>query len=90
MRHKIALTIASIAASATLAVALAAAGFTPGAAQQAVPVSVPLPTATPQIQVDTVYLAPPPPQQTITIQQNAAPVGEGDDGEGNEAGEGDD
>jgi len=72
MTHKIALATASAAAALTLALALAAAGFAPGASQPAGPTSTTAdpaagPAAEPTIQVDTVYVAPPPPQETITV-----------------------
>jgi len=91
MISRIALFIASLAAALTLAVALAAAGFAPGSSQP-VPASsttVPVdPTAAddvtpPPVQVDTIYVAAPPRQQTITVHRVAASNG----GEGNESGE---
>lgn len=89
MRQKIALVVSSIAATTVLTVALAAAGFAPGAVTPAdaapADASVTAPPS-PVIQVDTVYLAPPPPQQTITIKQPvAAGEGEGAEAEGAEA-----
>ena len=74
MTHKIALAVASAAAALTLAVALAAAGFAPRPAVSTAADAAPTTDATaadaapaPTIQVDTIYLAPPPPQQTITV-----------------------
>ena len=94
MINRLALLIASLAAALTLAVALAAAGVAPGAAADP-PVTVPTPGAPTdgglvdrRVQVDTVYLAAPPAQQTITVQKEVPSSGEGD-GEG-EAAEGDD
>lgn len=80
MRQKIALAAASVAATATLTIALAAAGFGPAAPVTAA--ADPTATPTPIVQVDNVYLAPKPTQQTITIQQSAAggeTEGAGDD-----------
>jgi len=69
MTHRIALAAASTGAAVTFAAALAIAGLAPGA-------SVPTAgdalaatdgTSAPTIQVDTIYVAPPPAQETITI-----------------------
>jgi len=71
MLQKTALFIASLAASATLAVALATAGFAPGTpAAPAVAPTAAADTATPApptVQVDKVYIPAPQPQQTITV-----------------------
>ena len=72
MVSKIALFVASLAASLALAGALALAGFAPGAAPStaATPtVAAPAPdvAAQPQVQVDTVYVAPPAKQKTVTV-----------------------
>ena len=91
MRQKIALTVASVAASATLTIALAAAGFAPSPAApvDAAPVNAEVSAApTPIVQVDTIYLDPAPTQETITIQQVAS-AGEHED-EAHEGDEGDD
>ena len=91
MRQKIALTVASIAATATLTIALAAAGFAPSqvAPVNAAPVNAEASAVpTPIVQVDTVYLKPAPTQETITIQQVAS-AGEHED-EAHEGAEGDD
>lgn len=97
MISRIALFIASLAAALTLAVALAAAGFAPGSSQP-VPAStttVPVDPAAaddatpPPVQVDTVYLAAPSEQQTITIHRVAASSG-GEGAESREGAEGDD
>jgi hypothetical protein len=87
MISKAALFVASLAAAFTLAFALALAGFAPGSSQAA-----PASTATSaqsdpaaadvvapdQVQVDTVYVAPPAEQQTITVHKVAASSGEGE------------
>jgi len=87
MTHKIALAAASAAAAFTLAAALAVAGFAPGPAQ---PVSLTStivdPTAEPTVQVDTVYVAPPPKQETITVHKVIKTAG----GEGENESGGDD
>ncbi len=78
MSHKIAVTVASVAATLTLTFALAAAGFAPGApapATAAVSTTVD-PTAQPTVQVDTVYVAAPPKQQTITVHKVVKSSGE--------------
>lgn len=71
MSHKIALTVASATAALTLAVALAAAGFAPGApatsASTAAVADQVVADPTPTVQIDTVYLAPKPKRQTITV-----------------------
>lgn len=90
MVSKIALFVASLVASLALAGALALAGFAPGTAPAtaATPtVAPPAPdvAAQPQVQVDTVYVAPPAKQKTITVHKVAKAAGgesereEGDD-----------
>ena len=89
MVSKIALFVASLAASLALAGALALAGFAPGAtpAAAATPtVATPAPdvAAQPQVQVDTVYVAPPAKQKTVTVHKVVKAAGgeseqEGDD-----------
>ena len=82
MINRLALFIASLAAALTLAVALTAAGFAPGSgatpatADAATTASRNLDLRDPQVQVDTVYLAAPPPRQTITVHRAAPPSGE--------------
>jgi hypothetical protein len=91
MISRIALFIASLAAALTLAVALAAGGFAPGSSQPVPASSTTIPVdpaaaddvTPPPVQVDTVYVAVPPKQQTITVNRVAAPSG----GEGVEPGE---
>ena len=74
MIHKTALLIASLAASLTLVVALAAAGFAPGRAPapvdavSAVSASATTTPTAPLVQIDKVYVPAPVPQQTITVQ----------------------
>ena len=93
MISRLALFAASLAASLVLAASLALAGFAPGAAptattsDAAAPSAADVAAAAPQVQVDTVYLAPPPAQQTITVHKVVK--GSGEDGEGSEN-EGDD
>ena len=91
MINRLALFIASLAAALTLAVAMAAAGFGSGPAvdpsatapSTGVPIDAGL--ADSRVQVDTVYLAAPPAQQTITVQQKAPSSGESEhEGEGAE------
>ena len=89
MVSKFALFVASVAASLALAGALALAGFAPGAAPStaATPtVAAPAPdvAAQPQVQVDTVYVAPPAKQKTVTVHKVVKAAGgeseqEGDD-----------
>jgi len=93
MIQKTALLVASLAASLTLAFALAAAGFAPGAtAVKADPVTavsvdgaatVPATDTAPLLQVDTVYIPAPVPQETITVHKvvkTASGESEGDEG----------
>lgn len=79
MRHRIALVVGALAASATLAVALAAAGF--GPADPSLASAVVAAPASPHLQVDTVYIPAPVQPQTITVHQVVSGGG-GDDGEG--------
>lgn len=72
MLQKVAIAVASGAAALTFTVALAAAGFAPGTPVTATDTSATIvaPVAAdpaPTVQVDTIYVAPPPPQQTITV-----------------------
>jgi hypothetical protein len=89
MSNKIALAAASVAATATLTFALAAAGFAPGAPAPvgAVAPATADPTAEPTVQVDTVYVAAPPKQQTITVHKVVKSSGESENE--HEAGEND-
>jgi len=82
MRQRIALFAASLTASLVLAGALAAAGVSPGTVLPATTGTTTTDVAPtdPSVQVDTVYLAAPEPQQTVVVHQ-AAP---GEDGEGAE------
>jgi protein-disulfide isomerase len=94
MITKIGLFIASLAAALTLAFALSAAGFAPGS-KQASPASATVATTTavgvvpadalasPQVQVDTVYVAPPAAPQTITVHR-VVPSSGGEGPEGND------
>jgi hypothetical protein len=92
MINRLALFIASVAAALTLAVAMAAAGFAPGTAAD--PPATANPPAAPspgdltdrRVQVDTVYLAAPPAQQTITVRKVSPASGEAE----SEGAEGDD
>ena len=90
MVSKFALFVASLAASLALAGALAVAGFAPGAAPAtaATPtVARRRPTSRPQprVQVDTVYVAPPAKQKTITVHKVVkAAGGESDEEEGDD------
>jgi hypothetical protein len=81
MRHRLGLIAGSIAATATLTVALAAAGFGP-AAPTALVSDVVAPAASPQVQVDTIYVAAPQAPQTITVHRVVQSSGEGDEHEG--------
>ncbi len=92
MLQKIALFVASLAAALTLAVALAAAGFAPGATTPPVASTTPASTvgadvaevaAPPPVQVDKVYIAPPKPQKTITVHK-VVKAGGGEESEGSE------
>jgi F0F1-type ATP synthase membrane subunit c/vacuolar-type H+-ATPase subunit K len=78
MVQRIALFVASLAAAAVLAVGLAVAGVgprdTPAAASTATSVATD-PAATPQVQVDTVYVAAPQPPKTVVVHKTVAPTG---------------
>jgi len=80
MVHKLALFAASLVAALTLAVALAVAGFAPagpGSAPTAPTAAQAADDATsPPVQVDKVYVAAPPPQQTVTIHKVVGSSGE--------------
>lgn len=92
MIGRIALFIASLAAALTLTVALAAAGFAPGSSQPVaastttgpVDPAAAVDVTPPPVQIDTIYLAAVPKQETITVHRVAASTG----GEGDESGEG--
>lgn len=96
MISKIALFFASLAASLVLAAALALSGFAPGATPaRPVAATSPDPTASasdlpaePLVQVDTVYVAPPPKQKTVTIHKVVKASG-GEPGESGEHESGD-
>ncbi len=96
MISKTALFVASLAASLVLATALALSGFAPGATHpQQVAATSPDPTASatdtpaaPQVQVDTVYVAPPPKQKTVTVHKVIKTSG-GEPGESGEHESGD-
>jgi hypothetical protein len=80
MLQRIALLVGGLAAAATLATAMLLSRIG-GPAAQAAPVNPA--SAQPTVQVDTVYIPPPAPQQTVTIQGSAQGEGEGgDDGAG--------
>jgi hypothetical protein len=81
MRHRIALVVGSVAATATLTVALAVAGFGPAAPTALVNDTVAV-QPTPRIQVDTVYVAAPPAPQTITVHRVVKSQGESESEEG--------
>jgi hypothetical protein len=94
MVAKIGLVIASLSAALALAFALSAAGFAPGSTQ-ASPASTAVATtgatdvattgssATPQVQVDTVYVAAPVAPNTVTVHRVVASAG-GEGPEGND------
>lgn len=78
MRHRLALVVGALAASATLAIALAAAGL--GPADPSLASAVVAPPTSPRLQVDTVYIPAPVQPQTITVHQVVS--GAQEDGEG--------
>ena len=78
MRHRIALVVGILAASGTLAVALAAAGL--GPAEPALVSSAVTPAPTSRVQVDTIYLPAPADPPTITVHRVLPTNGESDDG----------
>lgn len=92
MSNRIPLIAASTGAVLALVVGLAAAGFAPGAADATTVSSTTTTTepaaAEPTVQVDTIYVAPPPPQKTITIQE-VSKTSNGDSDDGEESGEDD-
>lgn len=98
MLHKTALLVASMAAALTLAFALTAAGFAPGApttpAVEAATVTADAADAgaPPPIQVDKVYVAAPEPRKTVTVHKVVQTAGGGSESEGSESegSEGDD
>ena len=86
MTQKLPLMAASAAAALTLVMAVAATGFVPRqSVTGATDTSATDAAATPTIVVDTLYLAPPPPQQTITVHKVVASTA-GASGDGNEPG----
>jgi hypothetical protein len=87
MINRVALFAASLVASGVLAAGLALAGFNPvpAAAPTAQPAAATAAAPAPITQVDTVYVAPAPTPQQITIQQ-VVTTHSGDDG--NESGGG--
>lgn len=89
MAHRLALGAASIAAVVVLTAALAAAGFAPGTPPQAVAAAdsaVAASTGEATLQVDTVYVAAPAKQQTITVHKVVKSTG-GDDESESESGD---
>jgi hypothetical protein len=88
MLQRVAILIGSLAAAATVAGALLLSSVT-GPTTAAVATPGAAPSAQPRVQVDTVYIAPPPPVQTITVHETAS-SGEGDDGEAESEAGGDD
>ena len=95
MIHKSGLIIASLAASLTLAFALAAAGFAPGttkvSADPAAAVIVDAAAtaaatdAAPLVQIDKIYVPAPVPQETITVHKVVQTAGgESEGAEGND------
>lgn len=83
MLKKLALFTASLAASFALAGALALAGFAPGASPGSTSATIAgggsaglEASPWPVVQVDTVYVAPPPGQQTITVHKVVHGTGE--------------
>lgn len=93
MLHKTALLVASVAAALTLAFALTAVGFAPGAKTASVAQAATVSPATedlgapPPIQVDKVYVAPPKPQQTITVRKVVKSAGGESEFEDSESGD---
>lgn len=89
MIQKAGLFLASLAAALTLAVALAAAGFAPSAGPSSSVATAAPETVVPAdalttapVQVDTVYVAPPPAAQTVEVHKVVSSHGEGDGTEG--------
>lgn len=83
MLRRIALFIASLAAAATLAVSAVAFGIWPPTRPVAIvnsaAAAVATPAASPSPQVDTIYVAPQAPRQTITVRKVVSGGG-GEDG----------
>ena len=89
MLKKLTLFAGSLAASLVLAGALALAGFAPGGASHAAGPAVAdgsaaSPDASPQpgVQVDTVYVAAPPAQKTVTVHKVVVGPGSGSENDG--------
>jgi hypothetical protein len=82
MFNRVALFAASLVASGVLAIGLALAGFNPvpAAAPTTQPAAATVQPPAPVTQVDTVYVAPAPTPQQITVQQVVTAPGSGDDG----------
>ena len=84
MLRRIALFIASLAAAATLAVSAVALGLWPPAQPVAIAntaaIAATTPAPSPSPQVDTIYVAPPAPRQTITVHKVVSGGGGGDGG----------
>lgn len=94
MLTRIAFFIASLAAAATLVVGAVALRLAPGGQPQASAIDAAAAASTaadpsPTPQVDTIYLAPPAPQQTITVHRVVSGL-VGDDGAEGREGSGDD
>ncbi len=96
MVHKLALLVASLAASLVLAVALGAAGFAPGATPTPRAATTTTTTTaaadvapTPTVQIDPVYIAPAPPRKTVTVHKVVKSAG-GGESEGADGAEGGD
>ena len=78
MIQRIALFVASLAAAAALVVGMSVAGLSPSA--PAVPAVAPIeaavvPDPTAQVQVDTVYVAPPPKPATVVVHKSVPAAG---------------
>jgi hypothetical protein len=86
MLQRIGILVGSLAAAATIAAALIFSSI--AAPTTAAPVATASPaSAQPRVQVDTVYVAPPPPAQTITIHKTVSTGGGEDQGEGGAGGD---
>jgi hypothetical protein len=73
MVHKLALAVGGLAAASILAVALGAAGFTPGAAaSKTLSTTSPVTAAQTKTVTDTVYVAPTPAPRVIHVTKPAA------------------
>ncbi len=78
MVQRFSLFVASLVAVAVLVVGLTAAGVTPAPASPAAvasAVSSPEPAATPQVQVDTIYVAPAQAPKTVVVHKSIAAAG---------------